>query len=412
MTPTPDTPPTTPVDDAPRRRRLRGARVVTPDAVLDGAIVRLEGARIASIEPVETASVDTDEIDVDLGGAYLLPGLIDVHADYIEHMAAPRPTAMLDFRFALREAERELITHGITTMFHSLALYGFDAFATNPVRRPGPTRELIEVVHASHRFEHVLHHRLHARLEIDDSGRVEEVAGYLRDGKVHLLSFMDHTPGQGQYRDLETFRRTVKGYKDLDDNDVDALIARSRERVLLDVDTLRALARVASDHGVAVASHDDDGEAKVDLAASLGTTISEFPVTLDVARYARSRGLHAVAGAPNVLLGGSHSGNLSAEEAVLDGAIDVLCSDYYPAALLRAVFALHARHGGDLARFVRLATTHPAVATRIDHETGALRPGLRADLIAVHVLQDGSPAVTDAFVAGAPVYRARYRTHA
>jgi alpha-D-ribose 1-methylphosphonate 5-triphosphate diphosphatase len=399
------------VDDAPRRWRLHGGRVVTPDAVLDGAVVRVEGRHVASVEAVEAAPSEADEVDVDLAGAYLLPGLIDVHADYIEHMAAPRPTAMLDFRFALREAERELITHGITTMFHSLALYGFDAFATNPVRRPGPTKALIDVVHASHRFEHVLHHRLHARLEIDDAGRVEELAGYLRAGKVHLLSFMDHTPGQGQYRDLEAFREAVKGYGTLDDAGVDALIARSRDRALLDADTLAALARVATEHGVAVASHDDDGEAKVDLAASFGTTISEFPITLDVARYARAKGLHTVAGAPNVLLGGSHSGNLSAEAAVLDGAVDVLCSDYYPAALLRAIFALHARHGGDLARFVRLATTNAAVATRIDHETGALVPGLRADLIAVHVLGDGSPAVTDAFAAGAPVYRARYRTH-
>ncbi len=388
--------------------RLSGARIATPNEVLDDHDLVLEGDSIVAIEPSRAPAAH--ERHLQLEEHLLMPGMIDIHADYIEHMAAPRPTTLLDLRIALREAERELITHGITTMFHSLALYGFDAFASSVVRNPENTRALIEVIHASHDFEHLLHHRCHARLEIDNIDRVEEVAGYLQTGRVHLLSFMDHTPGQGQYRDLEVFRTTIKAYKGLDDEGVERLIAMSRERAKLDLETMRLLTEIAHRHGVAVASHDDDRIERVDVGRELGTTICEFPITLEVAKYAQSQGMHAVGGAPNVLLGGSHSGNLGATEAVLEGAIDVLCSDYYPAAMLLAVFALHHEHGLDLAHAIRLVTLNAARAVRIDHETGSLEVGKRADVLAVRRLRDGMPAVTRAWVSGTPVLTTEYRT--
>ncbi len=387
--------------------RLTGARIVTPSDVIEDHDVVLHGDLIASIEPIRAAP--SGERVIDLHDTILIPGMIDVHADYIEHMAAPRPTSLLDLRIALREAERELISHGITTMFHSLALYGFDAFASSIVRQPETTRALIETIHASHDFEHLIHHRCHARFEIDNPDRIEEVATYIRDGRVHLLSFMDHTPGQGQYRDLEVFRSTVKAYKGLDDEGVERLIAMSRERDKLDATMMQLLTDVAHAHGVAVASHDDDSEARVDFGRSLGTTISEFPITLDVAHYARSQGMHTVGGAPNVLLGGSHSGNLSVTEAVLDGAIDVLCSDYYPPAMLLAVFRLHREHAVHLPAAIRLVTLDAARAVRIDHETGSIEEGKRADLLAVRLLRDGMPAVMRAWVSGTPVFRTEYR---
>jgi len=387
--------------------RITGARIVTPTEVLEGYDLVLHDDAIAAIEP-SSETQQHDEV-VHLPGQYLLPGLIDIHADYIEHMAAPRPTSLLDLRIALREAERELITHGITTMFHSLAIYGFDAFATSVARSPENTRALIEVIHASHSFEHLIHHRCHARFEIDNPDRVEELAGYLQTNRVHLLSFMDHTPGQGQYRDLEVFKTTVKAYKGIDDEGVERLIAMSHERKKLDVETMKLLTELAERHGIAVASHDDDSMERIDFGRSLGTTISEFPITLEVARYARSVGMHTVAGAPNVLMGGSHSGNLGATDAVLDGAVDILCSDYYPAAMLHAVFRLHLDYGVDLVTAVKLVTLNPARAVRIDDETGSLEVGKRADIIAVRHLPEGMPAVTRAWVSGAPVYALEYR---
>lgn len=394
----------------PSRFRLTNGRIVTPTRVLDRHDLVIVDERIAAIEPTppEGPAAVAEQV-IDAAGAYLVPGLIDIHADYIEHMAAPRPTALLDFRFALREAERELVTHGITTMFHSLALYARDEFAPSPIRTPDHTRRLIGLIDESHHVEHLIRHRCHARFEIDNLARVDELAEYIRSGRIHLLSFMDHTPGQGQYRDLEVFRNTLKGYRKLSDADVDRVVAESQARAKLDGDAIGALIELATRHGIAVASHDDDSLERVDAVRALGATVSEFPITLEVARHARAVGMHTVAGAPNVVLGGSHSGNLSAAEAVATGVVDVLCSDYYPAALLKSLFLLHTDHGVDLPAAIRLATLNAACAVRIETEVGSLEVGKRADLLAVRILSDGSPAVVRAFVDGVPVHTTEYR---
>lgn len=392
----------------PHRLRVTGGRIVTPDHLLLQHDLLIDGARIAALIPSDTPH-DPSVERVDAEGALVMPGMIDVHADYIERMAAPRPTSIMDLRFALRQAERELIAHGITTMFHSLALYAVDAFSPSPIRAMTYTRALIDLIDTSHHEEHLIRHRCHARFEIDNLERVDELAGYLEAGKIHLLSFMDHTPGQGQYRDLEVFRRTLKAYRHLSDEEVEKIMAEARSRQKLDREAMRALTALAASRGVAVASHDDDGVERIDEVALWGATISEFPITLEVARHARARGLHTVAGAPNVLLGGSHSGNLSAATAIQDGAIDVLASDYYPAGLLSAVFTLVRTHGVPLPAAVRLVTHGPAQAVLMADEIGALLPGRRADVLLVRELDDGTPVVARAFVDGVMVYASEYR---
>ena len=388
-------------------------RIVTPEAILEDYTVYIDGDRIVAIEPAHTATVDAADSGfeiIDARGCYAMPGMIDIHADYIEHMASPRPTSLMDFRFALRQSERELIAHGVTTMFHSLSILDSTDFVPSPIRSPAHTRRLIEMISDTHRSEHMIHHRFHARFEIDNLNRVDEIKSYIRERIVHLISFMDHTPGQGQYRNLEIYRATLKGYRNISDAEVDRIIEESRAREKLSLDAIGELAELAREHHIAVASHDDDSAAKLDLVSGFGATISEFPITMEVALRARALGMHTVAGAPNVLLGGSHSGNLSAGEAVLAGAVDVLCSDYYPAALLPAVFLLHREHGRSLPEMVRLVTLNPARAVLIDEETGSIENGKRADILLVNLLEDGSPYVARAIVAGVPVYSSEYRT--
>ncbi|MFP4112746.1 MAG: phosphonate metabolism protein PhnM [Spirochaetota bacterium] len=404
---------------------MTNGRIITEDAILDDHDLVVEGDRIAAIVPSaerRAAGASDDGAPdhgtpgrfrgptvIDAEGGYVMPGLIDIHADYIEHMAAPRPTSVMDFRLSLREAERELVTHGITTMYHSLAIYDFTEFNAGPIRTPENTQRLISLIGAMHDSPHIIRHRFHARFEIDNLSRVDELRGYIRDGQVHLISFMDHTPGQGQYRDLELYRKTLKSYRKISDDEVVQIIEKSRNRQKLTIEAITELATYAREHGIAVASHDDDSVAKLELVREFGTTISEFPVTLEVARAARDLGLHTIAGAPNILLGGSHSGNLSAAEAVLDGSVDVLCSDYYPPALIHSVFQLHHAHGLDLPSVVRLVTTNPARAVLMDDELGSLEPGKRADIIVVKELEDGYPAVTRAIVGGAVVHATAYR---
>lgn len=385
---------------------VANGRIVTPEAVLEGRDLLVRDGRIAALVDAGDRPAGVAVLDAD--GGWVLPGFIDVHADYIERMAAPRPTSVVDFRLALREAERELLGHGITTMFHSLCFYGFSEFGQGPMREPGNTARFVGLVDEAHRARHLIRHRFHARFEIDALDRTEELEGYLRTDRVHLVSFMDHTPGQGQYRNLEVYRSTLKAWRGMGDAEIDRAIHHSRNRDKLALEALAEIAGLARARRIAVASHDDDTAAKVDLVHGIGATISEFPITLEAARRARELGMHTVAGAPNVLLGGSHSGNLSAAEAVSDGCIDILCSDYYPAALLHAVFAL-ARGGLGMVEAVKLVTLHPARALYLDDRVGSLVPGRRADLLVVDEMEEGFPAVVAAIVDGRRVLDVRYR---
>ena len=388
---------------------IKNALIVTPTEVLKGKVLLTDGATIAALVDQADWTPSPDQQVIDAEGAWLMPGFIDIHADYIEHMAAPRPSSLMDFRLALREAEKELVTHGVTTMFHSLSFYKTSEFGDNPVRNSKNVRRFIDLIDQMHQGPHLVRHRFHARLEIDNPGALADLEEFIRNRKVHLLSFMDHTPGQGQYRNLEIFRETLKGYRNLADHEVDAIIDKHQTKEVLSLEVLTSLARTALDHGVAVASHDDDTVDKVKLVKSLGATISEFPITLEVAREAQAQGLATVAGAPNILLGGSHSGNLSAAEAIQAGVIDILCSDYYPAALLHGVFRMVKDYGQTLPAMVALVSSHPAQATGLGEITGAIRPGLRADLLLCRELEDGFPVVEAVFVDGVLVHQTSYR---
>ncbi len=230
-----------------------------------------------------------------------------------------------------------------------------------------------------------------------------------------MLSFMDHTPGQGQYGDTDLFGQTLKGYRELSDKQVADIIKTQQTSKKLSLEQMLTLSELAHSRGIAVASHDDDSLEKLDSMERLEVAISEFPITLDVAKSARSRGMHTLAGAPNVLMGRSHSGNLSAREAVSEGAIDILCSDYYPAALLSAVFILHHEVGLPLHKAFALVTSKPAQAAGIADKVGSIAIGKRADIIVVRELpaNEGGlaktiPVVTDVLVGGNCVHQSRY----
>ena len=357
---------------------IRGGTVVCADRVLPDCDVVVIDGRIAAIEPVGASDFDAQPDAtmgvlpvVDARGAYVAPGLIDIHSDYVENVASPRPSVVMDLSTSLYKADRELVSHGVTTIFHSLSVYGAHVFDHKPIRDFGNVSALIDRVaalRAGEERDHLIRHRLHMRVELDSVDLYDDIESFLRSGKVDLVSFMDHTPGQGQYRDLLVFGDTLKGYRDVSDEDVRDIVRQQQESQKLTYAQITALAAVARERGVSIASHDDDSEDKLAFMDGLEATISEFPISLDIARAARARGMHTIAGAPNVMLGHSHSGNLSAREAVQAGAIDVLCSDYYPAALLDAVFTLRDQCGLDIAKAFALVTINPAKAAGIADE--------------------------------------------
>ena len=383
-------------------------RIITETEILRGYDLYVEQDRITGIYPERKAGNKGRQV-IDAAGGYVTPGFIDIHSDYIEHMAAPRPTALIDFELSIRETEKELISHGITTMFHSLSLYKWNDFLTKPIRAPENVTKFIDLIDKTDSTEQLIRHRFHARFEIDNCGQVENLKSYLSQKKVDLVSFMDHTPGQGQYRNLESYRHIIKGYQDIGDRELDKIIERHQKKEKVTFAGMKEIADMAIQNGIAIASHDDDSVDKLEMVKSLGAIISEFPITIEIAKEAKARGMYTVAGAPNVLLGGSHNGNLSAVEAIAENCIDVLCSDYYPAALLHAVFKLNREYGIDLVKAFGLLTKGPAEAVKMESEIGSIKEGKKADILIIKTLENNFPVITTAFVDGELVQKTNYR---
>ena len=373
---------------------ITNGQVVTETEILNNSEVLIDGENIVGIYASGTTKVTQLDTVINAEEGLIAPGFVDIHSDYIENMASPRPTSVLDFDISIRETEKILINQGITTMFHSLSFIGEDEFSVKPIRSPENVKALLEKIAQTHNRLHLIRHRFHARLEIDAVDNIEQIKQFILAGKVQLLSFMDHSPGQGQYRNLEIYRKTLKGYKKITDNEIDKVIAARQGSEKMTLAMIQDIAELAHRKNIAIASHDDDTLEKIEFLKQFGATISEFPITIEVAKAAKAAGMLTLVGAPNILLGGSHSGNMSAAQAINEGVVDILCSDYYPAALLHAIFIMHEQYGQDLAKMFRLVTLNPAVAVKMDREIGSIVPGKKADVLIINKIEGDFPVIT------------------
>lgn len=394
---------------------IRNGIIVQPERLVYDHELVVDGDTITAIVPQGETPTDEESGIIDAHGGYVTPGFIDIHSDYIENVASPRPTVLIDFHTALFEAERELLMHGITTMFHSLSVYRRTIFDEKPIRKFENVEKLIALIHRAHLSEgengHLIRHRLHARLEIDNVDLVAQIEGHLRSGDIDEISFMDHTPGQGQYRDIEVFRRSLQAYRKVTTEEALA-IARSQQKAeKLTYEDISYLASIARERNIAIASHDDDSPEKLDLMYALGARISEFPVSLDVARYACGLGMATILGSPNILLGRSQAGNLSAREAVENGVANVLCSDYYPTAMLHSIFRMRSDFGLPLHEAFAKVTINPARVVGIDRTLGSLEVGKKADILLIREIAEEEreyPVITCVLVDGRVVTRSWY----
>ena len=382
--------------------------VITATEILKDYAVVINGDTIEKLLPMNEVNTEDYDNVINAKGGYVTAGFIDIHSDYIEGIIAPRPTTIMDFNIGIKESERILSSHGITTMFHSLSIYKEDLFGHKPVRQPDNVNKLIHAIHRTHSEKHLIRHRMHARFELDSVEMLDTIKEHIAEDRIHLLSFMDHTPGQGQYRDIEKYRHTMKGYKDLSDDEINEQIEFKKELSRLSVEEMESMSKLAESKGIAVASHDDDATEKIDFNESLNTSISEFPITMEVAKYARAKGMYTLAGAPNIMLGGSHSGNLSAKDAIMEGCISILCSDYYPPAMLHSVFKLHREADYSLVDGFNLITLNPAKAVQMDDEIGSIEAGKKADINIIRLFDD-YPTITECIVNGKVVSRYHYR---
>jgi alpha-D-ribose 1-methylphosphonate 5-triphosphate diphosphatase len=355
---------------------LSDFRIVLADRVIENGALRIEDGLIAEIreEPVADAEITGN-------GLILMPGMIDMHGDMIERELEPRPNVRMPMEMGLRDLDRKLANSGITTAYAAVSFSPSSAYGH--MRSYEFTSEMIRAIR-SHAEMLLVDHRVHARFEVTFPAALSVVKELIAEGSVDLISLCDHTPGQGQYRDLELQAANISKAKGITIEQAAAnLEQRIRERKETAGDltaTLRAIAQYCALHGVPLASHDDDTVEKVAQMQNLGAGISEFPVTLEAAREAKARGLANAMGAPNALRGTSYSGNLSAREAHAEGLLDLLAADYHPSAMLPAVLVLAKSDAEGLPGAARLATINPAQALGLE-DRGEIRVGLRADLI-------------------------------
>lgn len=374
---------------------ITNARVVTPEEVIEDGTVVFEEGRISGILRRRLPAGDGV---LDAEGRHLLPGLVDLHSDAIEKQISPRPGVEFPAEGALLEMDNYFLSSGITTGFHALSF--MEDFARS-IRR---SKTLCEMVHRN-RQEALARHELHLRCELPEEGSVEAVEELLRSGETGLVSVMDHTPGQGQFRDLEWFRRYSIQDSGAEESQVAEAITQARRgEHSFAIERVERLAEAARASGTPLASHDDDSPHRVELLAGRAVGISEFPVNVESARRARELDLSVCMGAPNVLRGGSSGGNLCATEAIGLGLVDVLCSDYHPPSMLRSAFKLAEYGIIDLPEAVRLVTSGPARATGMT-DRGETREGALADLVLIGG-RLGLPTVCQAVVGGRPSFLA------
>ncbi|MDP4029055.1 MAG: alpha-D-ribose 1-methylphosphonate 5-triphosphate diphosphatase [Gallionella sp.] len=355
---------------------LTGAQVVLENETLKEAGVLIADGHIVAIDPVGCGEAK----EVNLRGHILMPGMIDLHCDALEKEAEPRPGVHFPFDFACAQADKRNAAAGITTVFHALSF----ANAELGVRNNNTAAELARAVHAWQAHA-LVDNRVHARYEITDPTAPAILHELLANDEIHLMSFMDHTPGQGQFKDTDAYRNYLARTYKKEAAEIETLLADKLAQGDGAVARMERLAKAARELGIPLASHDDDRPEKIGIVTALGVAVSEFPVNLETAQAARAAGLATLYGAPNILRGKSQSGSMRALDAVIEGVADCLCGDYSPAALLPAVMQLPNLAGIPLHEAIALVTRNPARAAGL-HDRGVIAAGKRADLLAVRNL--------------------------
>lgn len=376
---------------------LTHARIVLADAIIEDGSVLIEDGHITAINPESVQAAET----IDLQGKLLMPGMIDLHCDALEKEVEPRPNVHFPLDFACAQADKRNAAAGITTVYHALSF----AHEELGVRNNDFAAEIARAVH-DWQPHGLVDNRVHCRYEITDETGMPVLKQLLEDNAMHLISMMDHTPGQGQFKDMAAYRNYLtRTYKKTAD-EVEVIVERKLEAASGAFARMQELAFAAHKAGISVASHDDDSAERVETMNGIGADISEFPISLEAAQAARAAGMSTIFGAPNILRGKSQSGSMKAIEAIHAGVADCLCADYSPASLIVSVFRIPELSELDLPAAIRLVTVNPAKAARLD-DRGEIAVGKRADLIAVG-MPAGLPQVTNVWSNGASVYRVGY----
>jgi alpha-D-ribose 1-methylphosphonate 5-triphosphate diphosphatase len=361
---------------------IGNARIVLADRVIERGWLAMAGGRIAGLGEGAAPSGS-----LDAHGDLLMPGLVELHTDHLEAHFVPRPKVYWDPVAAVISYDGQLATAGITTVLDSLRVWSEEGAEGID----GQANVLADAI-ARARDGQLLRadHFLHLRCEVPMPTVVEEAKQLAGRPDVRLVSLMDHTPGQRQFRDEQKLRDYYRGKGGgRTDAELDVMFERRfAYQQVYAATNMREIVALAKIHDVPLASHDDTTEENVADAIKDGIAVAEFPTTMEAARGLHQAGISILMGAPNVVRGGSHSGNIAAVDLAREGLLDILSSDYVPSSLLMGALQLAQRVPGiDLAAAVRTVTKAPAEAVGLD-DRGEIAAGRRADLIRVHIAGD------------------------
>jgi len=361
---------------------IGNARIALADRVIDHGWVALADGRIAEIgEGAAPAG------SADAAGDLVMPGLVELHTDHLEAHYVPRPKVFWNPIAAVVSYDGQLATCGITTVLDSLRVWREDG-AEEVDGRAGILAAAITAARESNILR--ADHFLHLRCEVPMPDVVEEAKELVDRPDVRLMSLMDHTPGQRQFRDEVKLRDYYRGKSGgMTDAQLDVLFKRRFDyQQAYAAQNMRAIVALAHQHQVPLASHDDTTEENVADAIRDRVSVAEFPTTMDAARGLHEAGIGILMGAPNVVRGGSHSGNIAAVDLAREGLLDILSSDYVPSSLLMGALQLPRQVSSiDLAAAILTVTKTPAEAVGLN-DRGEIAVGKRADLIRVHIARD------------------------
>ncbi|WP_235916591.1 MULTISPECIES: alpha-D-ribose 1-methylphosphonate 5-triphosphate diphosphatase [Alphaproteobacteria] len=370
-------------NDATARLTIANARIILADGIVHGTLVSEAGQIVA----IETGSQPSGALD--FGGDYLLPGLVDIHTDHFEKHVYPRPHVRWDYMRAALAHDAQIIGGGVTTVFDSLCV-GVSSEDSERAEILSPMIDVLERAQAAGMLR--AEHFVHLRCEVVDPRTPELTAENIDRPLVRVVSVMEHLPGIRQSRDMDAYvNRLQKAGGESEAVIRDRIAQMVAEKSDIGRTVRPEVVALARARGLPLLSHDDTDIEHVDLAADEGVAISEFPCTLEAAREARSRSMLIVGGAPNIVRGGSQSGNVAVRELLEERLVDILASDYVPRSMLDAAFLIGSDPAldYDLAAAVRMVTKVPAEAAGLA-DRGEIALGKRADLIRVG-LHDGHP---------------------
>ena len=363
---------------------LTNARIVLRDEIITGTLVARDGV-ITAIDHGNSTAPGA----IDLEGDMLLPGLVELHTDNLERHIEPRPSVDWPHRAAILAHDGELASVGITTVFDAMRIGSIPQGKGRYVKYArNLASELWELREAGALR---ISHFLHLRAELCSQTLTEELSEFGPEDRVGLVSMMDHTPGQRQFRDLTQLRTYLQKKRSFTDTEFRDHIAHLKElRAQFGEQHERATVSEAARFGAVLASHDDTTREQVETSASYGIHLAEFPTTVDAAQACHDHGIDVIMGAPNLIRGGSHSGNVAARDLAERDLLDIVSSDYVPSSLMTSAFML-ADLWGDMPRAIACVSATPARAAHLS-DRGQLAIGLRADFVRVGRYLD-TPAV-------------------